>query len=197
MLFSGSAIKIFFSIYHFIDAMDLAKKKKKKYDILQIKHSHKDCVISWTGSGSVPRAQRMHVSPSVLQSLQYFIRFRDEHVLLCSNTHLKEHNFTCSLACSTAGSSPMSILSADVSFLGKFTQHCVTWNINYVCTALNQFWQGPEHKTALPHTHMAVLACWSADWSRLCRLLVILCVFARVRERHCVLVGSAKNQRWR
>lgn len=65
---------------------------------------------------------------------------------------LKEHNFTCSLACSTAGSSPMSILFADVSFLGKFTQRCVTWNINYVCTALNQFWQGPEHKTALPHT---------------------------------------------
>lgn len=47
----------------------------------------------------------------------------------------------------------MSLLFArDVSFLGKFTLCCIAWNINYICTAVNQFWQGPEQKTALPHT---------------------------------------------
>lgn len=119
--------------------------------------------------------------------LQCVIHFNDEHVLMQSHlafwsdtdSHVAWH-----VAQLAVSHEPL------VSFLGKFTLCCVRWNINYISTALNQVWQGPGHKTLLPHSSLDLAgqgACYSV------RVCVSLCASHRGHV-HCRVSIKSKSK---
>lgn len=90
--------------------------------------------------------------------------------------------------CSAAGCFPWASCLPVMWFPGEVYAAlflAVTWNVNYGCSTVNQFWQGPEHKTAFAHANQCLCSsqghliqssqsgcslfcvCWSQRGSRL------------------------------